>query len=164
VAEDVFESLIHHGITQIYILNGHDGNIAPLEIAARNVKNRHKNAKFLYLPAWWEKAGPIMGDRFEVWNGLGHGGEGETSLMMSLRPELVNLEYAEPQLPHKVIKISEKANIIWDISEVSKTGATGDPTKASVEKGKHMLEILVDLVVEAIKEMNDMGWDYSEDV
>ena len=74
-----------------------------MEIAAHNVKDRHKDAKFLYMPAWWNKVGPIMGDRFEVWNGLGHGGEGETSIMMAVRPELVNLEYAESQVPEKVI-------------------------------------------------------------
>ena len=50
IAEDIFESLINNGIKHIYILNGHDGNIPALEIAAHNVKNRHKDAKFLYLP------------------------------------------------------------------------------------------------------------------
>ena len=123
IAEDIFESLINNGIKHIYILNGHDGNIPALEIAAHNVKNRHKDAKFLYLPDWWTKVGPIMGDRFEVWNGLGHGGEGETSIMMAVRPELVNLEYAKSQVPEKVIEINETTGIIWDIKEITETGA-----------------------------------------
>lgn len=161
VAEDVLESLIAHGITHIYILNGHDGNIPAIEIAARKVKARRREAKILFLPAWWDKVGPLMGDRFEVWNGLGHGGEGETSIMMATRPELVDLQYAEPQVPDKVIAMGEKANIIWNIAEVSKTGATGDPTKASIEKGNQMMEILVDLVVGAIEQMRRSGWKYS---
>lgn len=160
IAEDIFESLINNGIVHIYILNGHDGNIPALEIAAHNVKNRHKEAKFLYLPDWWTKVGPIMGDRFEVWNGLGHGGEGETSIMMAVRPELVNLEYAESQVPEKVIEINETTGIIWDIKELTKTGATGDPTKASIEKGNQMLDILVGLVADAIEKMNRDGWEY----
>jgi len=160
VAEDIFESLIAGGIKQIYILNGHDGNIPALEIAARNIKSRHLDAKILYLPAWWEKVGPVMGDKFEVWGGLGHGGEGETSIMMAIRPELVELEYAVAQLPEKMLSLSEKANIIWDISEISETGATGDPTKASIEKGMQMLDIFVDLVVDAIEQMNKADWNY----
>ena len=68
IAEDIFESLVNNGIKRIYILNGHDGNIPALEIAAHNVKNRHKEVKFLYMPAWWDQVGPVMGDRFEVWN------------------------------------------------------------------------------------------------
>ncbi|MCL2007158.1 MAG: creatininase family protein [Treponema sp.] len=150
VAEDILESLINNGIKKIYILNGHDGNIPALEIAAHKVKDRHLDAKILYLPAWWEKVGPVMGDRFEVWNGLGHGGEGETSIMMAVRPELVDLKCAKTQVPQDLIKASEKANVIWDIKEISETGATGDPTKASIEKGKRMLDILVDLVADAI--------------
>lgn len=161
IAEDIFESLIHYGIKHIYILNGHDGNIPALEIAARNVKNRHLDAKFLFLPAWWEKVGPIMGDRFEVWNGLGHGGEGETSIMMAIRPELVDLPRAVSQVPETVIRINQTTGIIWDIKEVTETGATGDPTKASIEKGNQMLDIMVDLVSSAIEEMNHIGWNYS---
>lgn len=40
IAEDIFESLIFHRITYIVILNGHDGNIPALEIAARKVKEK----------------------------------------------------------------------------------------------------------------------------
>ena len=161
IAEDIFESLINNGIKHIYIFNGHDGNIPALEIAAHNVKNRHLDAKFLFLPAWWEKVGPVMGDRFEAWNGLGHGGEGETSIMMAIRPELVDLSHAVAQIPENVIQINEKTGIIWDIAELTATGATGDPTKATVEKGKKMLEILVDLVAAGIEDMNKRGWNYN---
>lgn len=159
VAEDVLESLIANGITHLYLLNGHDGNIPALEIAARNVKNRHQGARILFLPAWWEKVGPIMGDRFEVWNGLGHGGEGETSIMMAVRPDLVDLSKAEAQVPQGVIDM-DKATIIWDIGEITKTGATGDPTKASMEKGQQMLEILTGLISDAITTMRQQRWQY----
>lgn len=160
IAEDIFESLINNGIVHIFILNGHDGNIPALEIAAHKVKNRHPKARFLYLPDWWMKVGPIMGDRFEVWNGLGHGGEGETSIMMALRPDLVQLEQAVSQVPEGMIEINKKVDVIWDIMELTKTGATGDPTKATVEKGEQMLEIFVELVAGAIEEMNKIGWNY----
>lgn len=160
VAEEVFESLIHHGIKRIFILNGHDGNIPALEIAARNVKMRHTDAIFLYMPAWWEKVGPLMGEKLEVWNGLGHGGEGETSIMMAVRPDLVDLSKAVSQVPETMIEINKDIDVIWNISEITKTGATGDPTKASIEKGNQMLDILVELVVCAIQKMDRRDWKY----
>lgn len=160
MAEDIFKSLIGNGIKHIYILNGHDGNIPALEIAAHNIKASFPEVKFLFLPAWWHKVGELMGDRFEVWSGLGHGGEGETSIMMAIRPDLVDLNQAVSQIPSTVLKIGQKADVIWDISEVSETGNTGDPTKATSEKGEQMLDILVDLVVSAITEMNKKNWDY----
>ncbi len=160
VAEDIFNSLLHHGIRRIYILNGHDGNIAPLQIAAHKVKDVHPEARFLYLPDWWVKVGERMGDNFEVWNGLGHGGEGETSIMMAIRPDLVDLSLAEEHVPHKINEINKYANVIWDIEEVTPTGATGDSTVASVEKGEAMLNHLVDIVCEGITLMNEMNWEY----
>ena len=60
----------------------------------------------------------------------------------------------------KVIEINETTGIIWDIKEITETGATGDPTKASIEKGNQMLDILVGLVADAIEEMNKNGWTY----
>lgn len=161
VAEDVLCSLIHNGITRIFILNGHDGNIPALGIAAHKVKERHPEARPLFMPAWWEKIGPLMGDRFEVWNGLGHAGEGETSIMMAVRPELVDMTHAVSQVPENMIDINKAVNVIWDIAEVSKTGATGDPTKASMEKGEKMLELLTDLVADAITRMNRTNWEYT---
>lgn len=160
IAEDIFESLIGYGIKHIVILNGHDGNIPALEIAARKVKDRHKDAVLVYLPAWWELTGAKMGEDFEVWQGLGHGGEGETSITMAVRPDLVDLQYAESQIPEDVIKLSEHATIIWDIEEVTTTGATGDSTKATKEKGEKMLNCVANYIVELVKELEKNDWNY----
>ena len=160
IAEDIFESLIENGIKRIYILNGHGGNIPSVSIAASKTKDRYPDVKIAHLPSWWVTLGRMIGDRFEVWNGLGHGGEGETSIMMAIRPDLVDLSKAVARIPEKVIRLSEKVNMIYDISEVSDTGAIGDPTKATVEKGKLMLDTLVDLVAGTIEELDKTGWDY----
>jgi len=160
IAEDIFESLIANGIKRIYILNGHGGNTSQITIAAAKVKDRHPEARILHLAAWWATLAKMMGDKFEVWSGLGHGGEGETSIVMAIRPDLIDLAKAEAQVPEKVIKLSEKVGIVYNMAEVSKTGAIGDPTKATVEKGKMMLDALVDLVAGTIEEMNRTNWDY----
>ena len=160
VAEDLFESLIRHGIEHILILNGHDGNIPALEIAARNVKDRHQGASIVYIPAWWEITGARMSEEFGAWNGLGHGGEGETSITMAVRPDLVNLEEAISQVPHDIVNMGDLATVIWDIEELSATGATGDPTKASREKGEKMLDTVVDYLVNLIQDLDSRDWKY----
>ncbi|MCJ8007565.1 creatininase family protein [Lederbergia wuyishanensis] len=160
IAEDIFTSLIEHGIKHIIILNGHDGNIPALEVAARNVKARYKEAVLVYIPAWWEITGEQMKEDFEVWDGLGHGGEGETSITMAVRPELVNLDDAICQMPHDMIAISEHASVIFDIEEITETGAIGDPTKATMEKGEKMLNIVVDYLVNLIKNLENRNWKY----
>ncbi|HEX6594980.1 MAG TPA: creatininase family protein [Bacillota bacterium] len=137
----------------ILILNGHDGNIPALEVAARNVENKYKEASIIYVPAWWEITGEKMKEDFEVWDGLGHGGEGETSIMMAIRPNLVDLDEVVCQMPHDMIRLSKYSLVMFDISELTNTGAIGDPTKATVEKGEKMLEIVVDDVVEFIRDL-----------
>ncbi|HOO87986.1 MAG TPA: creatininase family protein [Synergistales bacterium] len=160
VAEDIFTSLIENGIRRIVILNGHDGNIPALEIAARKVKDRFPDATLVYLPAWWNITGAKMADDFEVWNGLGHGGEGETSIMMAARPDLVDLTQAKSQVPHDVIALSDFATVIWDIAEITSTGATGDSTKATQEKGEKMLRCVTDYLVGLVEELERRGWKY----
>lgn len=164
VAEDIFKSLIRHGIDNILILNGHDGNIPALEVAARNVKEKYKDASIIYVPAWWEITGEKMEEDFEVWDGLGHGGEGETSIMMAVNESLVDLEDAVRQMPDDMIKLSEHSSVIFDITEITTTGAIGDPTRATKEKGEKMLSIVVDYLVDLIQtlEKNDWKYDYKE--
>lgn len=160
IAEDMFESLIAYDIWHIFVLNGHDGNIAPLEIAQRKVKQRHPEVVFAFMPAWWNVVGNLLGDNFFAeWGGLGHGGEGESSITMAVRPDLCDLSKAVRQMPDS-IRIGERVQIMWDIAEVSATGATGDPTHASAEKGRKMLDALVRLVVDSVSQLDEAGWRY----
>lgn len=162
LAEDIFNSLIRHGIRRILVINGHDGNIPAIEIAARNVKDKNRNITLLYIPAWWDMVGKkLEDDFFDSWNGtgLGHGGEGETSAMMAVRPDLVKLENAKSQIPGDVFD-DYGISYIWDISEISETGATGAPQFATKEKGEKIISCLVNSIVGLIKHLNINDWNY----
>jgi creatinine amidohydrolase len=158
VLKDILRSLLKHGIEKIFILNGHDGNIAPIEIATREIKVENPRAKIAVLEAWWITAGKLLPpDTFQVWNGLGHGGEGETSIMLALHPELVDMEQAKGRVPES---LPEEIQIKWLFHELTPYGASGDPTVATAEKGKRMVEVLVDHIVEFIRRMDEKGWNY----
>ena len=45
--------------------------------------------------------------------------------------------------------------------ELTDTAATGDPTRATAEKGAKMEAALVDCVVSAIRQLDEMDWDYT---
>jgi creatinine amidohydrolase len=55
---DILESLHREGIRHVFILNGHDGNIAPIENASRKVKVSHPEMKIATFGAWWESIAP----------------------------------------------------------------------------------------------------------
>lgn len=158
ILEDIFSSLIKNGIKKILIINGHDGNIAPIEIASRKVKNETPDVIISCLESWWVIVGQKNKELFEVWDGLGHGGEAETSAMLYTRPDLVNIIQASdqiiPNLPNDTIRI------YWKFNELSNTGITGAPKKASVEKGQKIFEILKDIIISFISDMENRDWKY----
>lgn len=159
VLKDVFRSSIRQGIQRIIIINGHDGNIAPIEIAARSVKVEYPQAFLASLDAWWVTAGELLPPgTFEVWGGLGHAGEGETSIVLHLFPELCRMENARGVVPDLPSELTVK----WKFDELTPYGATGDPTKGTPEKGKKMFEVLVDWVVRFVQEMERRSWRYGE--
>lgn len=65
--KDILSSVVKNGIKKIFILNGHDGNIAAIEIASRAVKMMFPGVKIAALDAWWVAAGKLLPpDTFEV--------------------------------------------------------------------------------------------------
>lgn len=110
------------------------------------------------MPAWWVTAGDLLPkDTFEVWDGLGHAGEGESSIAYYLYPQWCEPELAKGYVPDN---LPANIDIKWDFSELTNTAATGDPTKATAEKGEKMAKVLVDCIVEALETLDKMGWDY----
>lgn len=159
VLKDLLESVIKNGITKIFIMNGHDGNIAPIEIASRAIKVAYPNVKIASLDAWWLAIGNIFPkDYFDAWNGAGHAGEGESALSLALHEELCDMEYARGVIPDN---LPSNIDIKWDFAEITDCGAGGDPTKATVEKGKKIEETLVELVSNFINDMDKKDWNYN---
>jgi len=158
VLYDLIESCIRQGIKHIFLMNGHDGNIAPIEIASRKIKEVYPEARIAVLDQWWVTAGDLLPkDTFEVWGGLGHAGEGESSIAYYLYPEWNEPELAKGYVPDNLPKV---VDIKWDFAELTNCAATGDPTKATAEKGEKMTKVLVDAVTEAIEELDARDWDY----
>jgi creatinine amidohydrolase len=157
VIKEVLQEVIRNGIKKIIIINGHDGNIAPIELAARAVKVQHPDAVITCLNDWWIAAGKMIPEgTFEVWNGWGHAGEGETSLGLALFPELIQMEHAKGVVPN----LPEHVEIKWRFEELTDTGASGDPTAGTVEKGKLIEKAVIDVLVNFINEMDNNDWRY----
>lgn len=157
IISDLLSSLNQNQISRVLIINGHDGNIGPIEIAARSIKNKHPEMTIACLESWWVLVGQLKKDLFEVWNGLGHGGEAETSAVLAVRPDLVNLASA----PKDVIpRLPENIRIFWKFDELTSTGATGAPQKANIKKGNEILRTLEDILISFIKEMESLDWKY----
>lgn len=157
VVKEILESLVHWNIRKILVINGHDGNIPSIEIAARDLKLKHPDLGLAVLDAWWVTAGNLLPENtFEVWNGLGHGGEGETSIGLAMFPELCDLSQAKGMIP----EMDPNVKLVWNFQELTDFGASGAPEKATPEKGQKMKQVLVDYLVDFVQRMDRQNWRY----
>lgn len=156
VIYDNLESTIRNGIDTILIINGHDGNIAPIEVASRRIKEKYPEARIAALDQWWLTAADLLPEGFfEVWGGNGHAGECETSLAYYLFGE-----WCEPELATRVIpNLPSLMSIKWDFSELTETAQTGDATKGTKEKGEKINRALVDYCVKTMRELDEREWN-----
>src|SRR2546421_2951131 len=87
---EIGESVHRAGIAKLVIINSHGGNIALIDLAARQLRVRHN---MLAVHASWGNLGYPEGlfTEPERTHGI-HGGDIETSIMLAAYPELVRRE------------------------------------------------------------------------
>ncbi len=162
VIADIARGLIKHNIRKIVMVTGHDGNIAPMEEAARYIKHE-TGVTLAALPDWWYTAARLLPkETFRDPGGLGHGGEGETSLNLAINPDLVMLDNVRNTPVHPAIELREwKGPVIRMFSNFgdhSPVGFTGNALLGTAEKGEAMLNVCADLIVRHFEETDRNGW------
>ncbi|MFB3785459.1 MAG: creatininase family protein [bacterium] len=153
VIGDVIHSMEAHGIRKMVLLNGHGGN--DLKNTLREYFG--KTSIFLSLVEWWKVAADRYAEIIEHRNG-DHADEMETSVVMYLFPELVDLSRADDG----AVKASrfEAINRGWvQVTRpwhiVTTNAGVGYPKKASPEKGKQIIDIVVERIGQYLKELSD---------
>lgn len=163
VVYDICASLIRQGFRKIAIINGHGQNPAILELVVRRIIDDFNVMPLYAMPLLM--LGPEGSEiRTSGQGGMGgHADELETSLLLNLRPDLVNMDQAvDDTCPYhskfvggdtypsqKVIKGS-----YWSSWEVQKThaGALGNPLEATAEKGAAFKKLIMRNFLELLKE------------
>ena len=155
--EDLVKSVLKHGFKKILLLNSHGGNRGIGQVVVERLGYQFPEAHFVFS-SWWQLAGPELVDISETGpGGVGHGGEFETSLMLLIAPELVVKKQISPKANVPTFKWAEgdllrspRALYHRSMKKMTPSGVYGDPTKASVEKGKK----IVDVVLEELKQLS----------
>jgi creatinine amidohydrolase len=140
ILRDIINSLERHGIRKIVIINGHGGNdFTPL---IRQIQC--DLAVHVFQCNWWTVGHDIYGSIFDKPDD--HAGEFETSVALALYPELVELAKADDGFSRPFRFEALKKGWVKTSRNFSKLNdhcAVGDPSKASAEKGKKYLEIVI---------------------
>jgi len=151
VIKDVAHSLSRYGVKLLVIVNGHDANNSAMKYATRELMDETQ-IKVIYL--FYADLDKVINQYCEsdTWYGMVHACEFETSLMLAVEPQLVKMDKAVREYPHRP-DLYGKSTIA--LGSMSKSGVFGDPTVATKEKGELMLKEFVDkmtaYVIEAWK-------------
>jgi creatinine amidohydrolase len=140
------ESVHRVGIRKVLFLNSHGGQPQLLDIVCRDL--RVKLGMFAVSAMWprlIDRDGLVGAD--ENRHGI-HGGCSETSVMLHLHPDLVEMQSAENFVSLSVEIARESALLSpegpisfgWQAQDLHVKGACGDATKASAELGATMVE------------------------
>ncbi len=139
---------------KLVFFNGHGGNLALLQVACRELRRRFGLETFLMgatVPPG-DHDGPE-----ELGLGI-HAGHSETSLVMHLRPDLVDLSVAERSVPahladYEHIGFRKRVTFGWLSNDFSTNGTLGDPTGATAAYGAELFDASVADAVAAFAEI-----------
>ncbi len=158
VLDDIGRSMAATPARKLAFLNGHGGNSSLLNVACRELRLHHRLETFLLHPnVPPDQGGPSNAEEL----GMGvHGGLGETSLMLHLRPDLVRMERAVRNIPehlaeNKHVRFGGSVTFGWLAHDFGPTGMIGDPTLATAERGERSFQAAVDRLCEAFVEVKD---------
>ena len=159
------ESVARAGLRKLVLANSHGGNIAVLDIVARELRVRHN---MLCVVASWSRLGQpeAVYSEWEQAYGI-HGGDMETSVMLALRPDLVRMHKAskfhslQERLVqnHKQLRAHGAAPFGWIAQDLGPHGTVGDASIATPEKGHLTIATVTDRFISLLEDVHAFSLD-----
>jgi len=155
---DYCVSLAKHGFKNIIILPSHGGNFATVREVVDELNQNPEGANVLaytdlksllrFLAEFSSKHGVSAGE-----SGA-HGGESETSMVLALRKDLVDMKHAEEGF---VGSFEDKIDFVLSqgIKSLTKNGVLGDPRKGEANKGEEYLDLWAQKMVDFVRNQID---------
>jgi len=151
------ESAARSGIRKLVMVTSHGGNSAAMSLVAQDLRAHHQ---MLVVTTSWFRFGIPDGllSEEETRHGI-HGGAAETSIMLARYPQSVRKEAIADFRPTSIdmekkfrwLSAHRPVPFAWQTQDLHESGAVGDATKATAEKG----ELLIDYAARAFCELLD---------
>ena len=159
MVKDIARSMDRNGCKALMLISGHGANPEPLKYTIRELADEMEMA---LLRVFYPGLGEVMSDaESPQWQpGNFHAEEFETSMMLHLRPDLVDMgkarhfESSGKHLADRFTRLSATArpSFAWETQDLNRSGAVGNAAAADAERGRAVVEAaacgLVDLLGE----------------
>jgi len=146
---DICVSLAKYGMKNIILLNGHHGNMGSMYYISQNVSHKIPSNTRLNFINYWN----LMKD-------FDHAGEIETSLLLAINTKLVKMKMARAttkEIDGSKVAYTSLTSHPGSFPKITGNGVWGDPTKASILKGRSLLEDLIQKLEETIIELREFS-------
>ena len=140
------ESVARAGIRKLVMVTSHGGNSAAMTLVAQDLRAQHG---LLVVTTSWSRLSAADGlfSAEELRHGI-HGGAAETSIMLARYPHTVRKAAIEDFRPTSIamekeyrwLSTQRPAPFAWQAQDLHESGAIGDATQASAEKGERLLD------------------------
>lgn len=137
------------GVRKLLLFNAHGGQVSLMDIVARDLRCQHDlivfSSNWFTLPLGDAVDGLFSAQeqRFGI-----HAGDQETSMMLALRPQCVDMSQARDfkstsqirseQFP--ILGNGRSAKLGWQMQDYNPSGAAGNASIATAEKGRAVIE------------------------
>lgn len=159
------ECVARAGVRKLLLLNAHGGQVSLMDVVARELRGRCR--MIVYSCSWWNLP---LGDsvtgqfspeehRFGV-----HAGEIETSMMLALRPQQVQMAQAshfrssaeQRANQYPVLGNGTSAKLGWHMQDYNTRGAAGNAAAATERKGQALLDAAGTQLARLLQEVSDL--------
>jgi creatinine amidohydrolase len=145
---DICRSLARHGLHRFYVLNTGISTLAPLQAASEELAKTGLTMRYLSL---LESDKELPSGLLKEEGGT-HADEAETSMMLYIAPALVDMSKAvkdyDPRPGRRGLTRDPNG-----AGTYSPSGVWGDPTLATKEKGRIIVEKTVEHIVREVREL-----------
>ena len=161
LVEDVCVSLAAIGFRRIVFLNGHYDNTYAIAYACANAADRLPAGTRAFPINYWDgMTAEQAGEFFGPTTGL-HANRGETSAVLAINPDLVDMERANAEMPpfpevaspapvHTAFFFSAPGSV----HRATHSGTWGDAREASVEYGQRYLDVVTEATIRMLNDID----------
>ena len=140
------ESVARAGVKKLVMVTSHGGNSAAMSVVAQDLRARHG---LFVVTTGWSRLSATAGlfVAAEVQHGI-HGGAVETSIMLArygqhIRSEAI-ADFRSSAIAtakdYRLLSTNRPAPFAWQAQDLHPSGAVGDATQASAEKGERLID------------------------
>ena len=160
LVEDLCVSFAAAGFRRIVFLNGHYDNTYAIAYACASVSERLPAGTVAFPINYWDGMTPEeAAEFFGPTTGL-HANRGETSAILAINPDLVDMERANAEMPpfpdvtnpapvHTAFFFSAPGSV----HRASESGTWGDAREATAEFGERYLEVVTNATVRGLDDI-----------